>query len=65
MVPTAGTPMATDAIGIGIFGFGGFAMLADRLAFIAEPSHPRVITEDNGRESLRVSVRATQLVAAS
>ena len=37
------------------------AMLADQLAFIAEPSHPRVITEDNGRESLRMSVRATQL----
>ncbi len=35
------------------------AMLADQLAFIAEPSHPRVITEDNGRESLRMSVRAT------
>ena len=38
------------------------AMLADQLAFIAEPSHPRVITEDNGRESLRMSVQATQLV---
>jgi hypothetical protein len=37
------------------------AMLADQLAFIAEPSHPRVITEDNGRESLRMSVRATEL----
>ena len=37
------------------------AMLADQLAFIAEPSHARVITEDNGRESLRMSVRATQL----
>jgi len=41
------------------------AMLADQLAFIAEPSHPRVITEDNGRESLRMSVRATQLAASS
>ena len=41
------------------------AMLADQLAFIAEPSHPRVITEDNGRESLRMSVQATQLVAPS
>ena len=28
------------------------AMLTDQLAFIAEPSHTRVITEDNGRESL-------------
>ena len=37
------------------------AMLTDQLAFIAEPSHTRVITEDNGRESLRMSVRATQL----
>ena len=37
------------------------AMLADQLAFIADPTHPRVITEDNGRESLRMSVQATQL----
>jgi hypothetical protein len=37
------------------------AMLTDQLAFIAEPSHTRVITEENGRESLRMSVRATQL----
>ena len=41
------------------------ALLADQLAFIAEPSHVRVVTEDNGRESLRMSVRATQLAAAS
>jgi hypothetical protein len=37
------------------------AMLTDQLAFIAEPSHTRVITEENGRESLRMSVRATEL----
>jgi len=37
------------------------AMLADQLAWIADPSHTRVITEDNGRESLRMSVRATEL----
>jgi len=41
------------------------AMLADQLAFMAEPSHVRVVTEDNGRESLRMSVRATQLATAS
>ena len=41
------------------------AMLADQLAFIAEPSHARMITEDNGRESLRMSVRATQLATSS
>ena len=41
------------------------AMLADQLAFMAEPSHVRVVTEDNGRESLRMSVHATQLAAAS
>jgi predicted dehydrogenase len=41
------------------------AFLADQLAYIAEPSHPRVITEDNGRESLRMSVRATQLAMSS
>jgi len=41
------------------------AMLADQLAFIADPSHARVITEDNGRESLRMSVRATQLATSA
>jgi predicted dehydrogenase len=41
------------------------AMLSDQLAYIAEPSHARVITEDNGRESLRMSVQATQLATAS
>ena len=41
------------------------AMLADQFAFLGEPSHPRVITEDNGLESLRMSVRATQLAASS
>jgi predicted dehydrogenase len=41
------------------------AMLADQLAFIADPSHPRLIAEDNGRESLRMSVRATQLATSS
>jgi predicted dehydrogenase len=40
-------------------------LLVDQLAFIAEPSHSRVITEDNGRESLRMSVRATQLATSS
>ena len=37
------------------------AILTDQLAYLAEPSHARVITEDNGRESLRMSVQATQL----
>jgi predicted dehydrogenase len=41
------------------------AMLADQLSYIAEPSHARVITEDNGRDSLRMSVRATQLATSS
>jgi len=41
------------------------AMLADQLAFIDEPSRVRVITEDNGRESLRMSVRATQLAMSA
>jgi hypothetical protein len=40
-------------------------MLADQLAFLDQPSHARVITEDNGRESLRMSVRATQLATSS
>lgn len=37
------------------------AMLTDQLAFIADSSHARVIDESNGRESLRMSVRARQL----
>jgi predicted dehydrogenase len=41
------------------------AMLADQLAFIDEPSRLRVITEDNGRESLRMSTQASALAAAS
>jgi predicted dehydrogenase len=41
------------------------AMLTDQLAFIADASHTRVITEDNGRESLRMSVQATELALAS
>ncbi len=40
------------------------AMLTDQLAFIARPTHDRVINEENGRESLRMSVRATELAAA-
>ena len=40
------------------------AMLADQLEFLADPSHLRVIDEDNGRESLRMSVRATELARA-
>ncbi len=36
------------------------AMLRDQLAFVADPSHARVITEDNGRESLRMSREASQ-----
>jgi predicted dehydrogenase len=39
------------------------ALLVDQIAFLADPSHRRVITEENGRESLRMSVRATQLAA--
>jgi len=41
------------------------AMLADQLAFLDQPSHARVITEDNGRESLRMSAQASALAAAS
>jgi predicted dehydrogenase len=41
------------------------ALLADQLAYIADASHPRLITEDNGRESLRMSVRASELAMPS
>ncbi len=37
------------------------AMLADQLAWIADRTHTRVITEDNGRESLRMSEEASVL----
>lgn len=37
------------------------ALLTDQLAFVADPSHVRTITEDNGRASLSMSVRATEL----
>lgn len=79
--------MTETAVGIGVLGFGGFAMfaaqqfaqvprvvlraiagthceVADQLAFVAEPAHRRVVTEENGRESLRMSVRATELAAS-
>ena len=48
-----------------VYGDSLRAMMNDQLAFIAEPSHTRVITEDNGRESLRMSVRATQLATSA
>ena len=41
------------------------AFLADQLAYIADSSHTRVISEDNGRDSLRMSVRATHLAMSS
>ncbi len=41
------------------------AMLADQLAFLAEPAHVQVITEDNGRESLWMSVQATRMATSS
>jgi len=40
-------------------------MLTDELGFIAENSHSRVTTEDDVRESLRMSVRATQLAMSA
>ena len=40
------------------------AMLIDQLAFLADPSHERVITEENGRDSLRMSVAASHLATA-
>ena len=40
------------------------AMLADQLAFIADPSRLRVITEENGRESLRMSLEAAHLAGS-
>jgi len=39
------------------------AMLEDQLAFVTDRARPRIITEENGRESLRMSVRATELAS--
>ncbi len=39
------------------------AMLSDQLAFLADRSHARVITEQNGRDSLRMSVQASDLAS--
>lgn len=36
------------------------AMLADQLAYLRDPSHPRRLTEWNGYRSLAIAVRATQ-----
>ena len=40
------------------------AMLADQLAFLDDPTHERVISEENGHESLRMSVEASELAAS-
>ena len=37
------------------------ALLADQLAWIHDRSHPRYLTEDNGRDSLVMAVEATRL----
>jgi hypothetical protein len=41
------------------------AMLTDQLAWIENHSHPRRITEQNGRDSLAVAVEATRLAHSS
>lgn len=41
------------------------SMLEDQLAFLRNPSHERVITETNGRESLRMSEQASRLAMAA
>jgi predicted dehydrogenase len=55
------TLTSAPAVKMTVYGDLLRAMLADQLAFIADPSHQRVITEDNGRESLRMSVEAASL----
>lgn len=37
------------------------AMLEDQMAWIDDHCHPRVITEENGRESLKMACEATQM----
>ena len=39
-------------------------MLADQLAWIRDHSHPRRITENNGRDSLAVACEADRLAQA-
>lgn len=41
------------------------AMLADQIAWIEDRSHPRRITEQNGRDSLATAVEATRLAHSS
>ena len=41
------------------------ALLADQLAFLADSAHVRILDERNGRDSLKMSVDATKLAAAS
>jgi len=41
------------------------ALLADQVAFIRNPSHPRVITESNGVDAVRLAQAAAELAAAS
>ncbi len=37
------------------------AMLADQLAYLRDPTHPRKLTEENGYRSLAMAVRATEM----
>jgi predicted dehydrogenase len=39
------------------------AMLTDQLSYLADRAHERVVTEENGRDSLRMSVEATLLAS--
>lgn len=42
-----------------------FAMLQDQLEYLGDRTRQRVITEENGRDSLRMSVEATELARAT
>jgi predicted dehydrogenase len=41
------------------------ALFADQLAWVRDPSHPRTITENNGRDSLAIACAADQLARAA
>ena len=40
------------------------ALLADQLAWLADPTHQRRVTEENGRDSLAVACEADRLAHA-
>lgn len=58
------TLTSPEAIKMTLYGDLLRALLADQLAYIADRAHVRVVDEQNGRDSLRMSVDATRFARA-